>query len=176
MTFRAVSLLFCAAVAFGQAPHFEVPEATIAQIHAAMQSGTLTCQSLVSQYLRRIDAYDKNGPAINSIVVLNPAALAEAAALDRRFAASGLTGPLHCIPMVVKDNFETVGLQSADGALAFAGYTATRDAFEVKKIREAGAIILAKTNMAEWAFTPYETVSGFRSGQLRNSRFGHRYG
>jgi Asp-tRNA(Asn)/Glu-tRNA(Gln) amidotransferase A subunit family amidase len=168
MTFRAVSLLFCAAVAFGQAPHFEVPEATIAQIHAAMQSGTLTCQSLVSQYLRRIDAYDKNGPAINSIVVLNPAALAEAAALDRRFAASGLTGPLHCIPMVVKDNFETVGLQSADGALAFAGYTATRDAFEVKKIREAGAIILAKTNMAEWAFTPYETVSSILPGYTRN--------
>lgn len=169
MTFRAASLLVLgAAFVFGQTPRFEVEEATISQIHNAMKSGALTCQSLVGQYLRRIDAYDKNGPAINSIVVLNPNALAEAAELDRRFAASGLTGPLHCIPMVVKDNFETVGLQSADGALALAGYTAARDAFEVKKIREAGAIVLAKTNMAEWAFTPYETVSSILPGYTRN--------
>ena len=88
----------------------------------------------------------------------------EAAALDKR----GFTGPLHCIPFVVKDNFETVGLQSADGALAFAGYKAEKDAFEVQKIREAGAIILAKTNMAEWAFTPYETVSSILPGYTRN--------
>jgi Asp-tRNA(Asn)/Glu-tRNA(Gln) amidotransferase A subunit family amidase len=123
---------------------------------------------LATQYLRRIEAYDKNGPAINSIVVINPAAMTEAAKLDKQFAAGGLSGPLHCIPMVVKDNFETVGLQSADGALALAGYAAARDAFEVRKIREAGALILAKTNMAEWAFTPYETVSSILPGYTRN--------
>jgi amidase len=169
MSFRVASLLVLLGVAvWGQAPPFAVEEATIAQIHAAMKNGTLTCQALVSQYLRRIDAYDKNGPAINAIVVINPAALTESAELDRRFSASGLSGPLHCIPMVVKDNFETVGLQSADGALALAGYTAARDAFEVRKIREAGAMILAKTNMAEWAFTPYETVSSILPGYTRN--------
>ena len=168
MTLRVLILwLGVAACSFGQEP-FVVEEATISEIHAAMKAGTLTCRTLVTQYLRRIEAYDKNGPGINSIVVLNPAALEEASALDRRFAASGLTGPLHCIPMVVKDNFETVGLQSADGALALAGYTAAQDAFQVRKIREAGAIVLAKTNMAEWAFTPYETVSSILPGYTRN--------
>jgi amidase len=169
MTFRIASLLaVLSAGVFGQTPPFRVEEATIAQIHDAMKTGALTCQGLVAQYLRRIEAYDKNGPAINAIVVINPAALTEAAELDRRFAVTGLSGPLHCIPMVVKDNFETVGLQSADGALALAGYMAARDAFQVKKIREAGALILAKTNMAEWAFTPYETVSSILPGYTRN--------
>jgi Asp-tRNA(Asn)/Glu-tRNA(Gln) amidotransferase A subunit family amidase len=169
MTLRALSLLaISSTLLFGQTSPFTVEEATIGQIHDAMKAGTLTCQALVTQYLHRIEVYDKNGPAINSIVVLNPKALAEATELDRRFQASGLIGPLHCIPMVVKDNFETVGLQSANGALAFAGYIAARDAFEVKKIREAGALILAKTNMAEWAFTPYETVSSILPGYTRN--------
>lgn len=168
MTFRVVGL-YCilSAVVHAQSP-FVVEEATITQIHEAMKAGKVSCEALVKQYLRRIAAYDKNGPAINSIVVVNSGALREAAELDRRFASSGFSGPLHCIPMVVKDNFETVGLQSADGALAFAGYTAARDAFEVKKIREAGAIVLAKTNMAEWAFTPYETVSSILPGYTRN--------
>lgn len=72
-----------------------------------MKSGRLTCRGLVDQYLRRIAAYDKNGPAINSIILVNPDAGKEADELDRRFARSGLTGPLHCVPMIVKDNFET---------------------------------------------------------------------
>ncbi len=90
---------------------FEVEEATIAQVHEAMKAGRLTCRALVGQYLKRIEAYDKNGPAINSIVVLNPDAEKQADELDRRFAQSGLTGPLHCVPIIVKDNFETNGLQ-----------------------------------------------------------------
>jgi len=147
---------------------FEVTEATIAQVHDAMKAGRLTCRELVHQYLRRIDAYDKNGPAINSLVVLNPEAEAQAAELDRRFAASGLTGPVHCVPIIVKDNFETVGLQSADGALAFAGYIAKQDAFQVKRLKEAGALVLAKSNMAEWAFSPYETVNSILPGYTRN--------
>ena len=129
---------------------FEVVEATIAGVHAALSTGKLTCRGLVREYLRRIDAYDKNGPALNAIVVVNPDAEAYAEALDRRYARSGLSGPLHCVPVIVKDNFETVGLQTANGALAFAGYEARKDAFQVRRLKEAGAIVLAKANMAEW--------------------------
>jgi Asp-tRNA(Asn)/Glu-tRNA(Gln) amidotransferase A subunit family amidase len=147
---------------------FEIEEATIAQVHDAMRAGHLTCRNLVAQYLKRIDAYDKNGPAINSLVVVNPDALKQADDLDRRFAQSGLTGPLHCVPMIVKDNFETVGLQTANGALAFSGYLAEKDAFQVQRIKQAGAIVLAKSNMAEWAFSPYETVNSILPGYTRN--------
>jgi Asp-tRNA(Asn)/Glu-tRNA(Gln) amidotransferase A subunit family amidase len=147
---------------------FDVVEATIAQTHAAMKAGRLTCRELVSDYLKRIELYDKNGPALNAIVVLNPDAQKQAEDLDRRFAQSGLTGPLHCVPVIVKDNFETQGLQTADGALAFAGYLPAKDAFQVKRIKEAGAIVLAKSNMAEWAFSPYETVNSILPGYTRN--------
>ena len=133
-----------------------------------MRAGRLTCHSLVQQYLRRIEAYDKRGPAINSIVVINPGALAEADDLDRRFKATGPVGPLHCVPAIVKDNFETTGLQSADGSLALEGFVSNRDAFLVGKIKAAGAIVLAKSNMAEFAFTPYETVSSILPGYTKN--------
>src|SRR5829696_2044568 len=92
------------------APPFRVEEATIAQIHDAMKSGRLTCRALVDTYLRRIQAYDKNGPALNALVVINPDALTQADDFDRRFSQTGLAGPLHCIPAIVKDNFETIGL------------------------------------------------------------------
>ena len=146
----------------------EVEEATISQVHDAMKAGRLTCRALVDQYLRRIDAYDKNGPAINAIILINPDAVKEADELDRRFAQSGLTGPLHCVPMIVKDNFETKGLRTTNGALAFAKYIPEKDAFQVKRVKEAGAIVLAKSNMAEWAFSPYETVSSILPGYTRN--------
>lgn len=166
---RFLCLLPIACVLAAQtAPRFEVEEATIAQVHDAMKAGRLTCRELVGDYLRRIEAYDKNGPAINSIVVVNPEVEKQAEELDRRFAQSGLTGPLHCVPVIVKDNFETVGLQAADGALAFAGYLAEKDAFQVRRIKEAGALVLAKSNMAEWAFSPYETVNSILPGYTRN--------
>src|SRR5258708_33431700 len=149
-------------------PPFRVEETTIAQIHGAMKAGGLTCRALVDAYLRRIDAYDKNGPSLNAIVVVNPDARALADELDRRFAQSGLTGPLHCVPMIVKDNFETIGLQSADGALALAGFISDKDAFQVKRVKAAGAIVLAKSNMAEWAFSPYEAVKSIRPGYTKN--------
>ena len=147
---------------------FQAEETTIAAIHEAMKAGRLTCRALVEQYLRRIDAYDKNGPAVNAIVQVNPDALKEADDLDRRLKASGPIGRLHCIPAIVKDNFETIGLQSAAGSLALKGFVSQKDAFQVKKIREAGAIVLAKSNMAEWAFTPYETVSSILPGYTKN--------
>jgi Asp-tRNA(Asn)/Glu-tRNA(Gln) amidotransferase A subunit family amidase len=147
---------------------FRVEEATIAQIQDALKAGRLTCRTLVEQYLRRIEAYDKNGPAINAIVMTNPRALDEASDLDRRRSQGAFVGPLHCVPMIVKDNFETIGLQSANGSLALAGFASDKDAFQVRKIKEAGAIVLAKSNMAEWAFTPLETVSSILPGYTKN--------
>jgi amidase len=151
-----------------QSTPFRVEETTIAQVHAAMKSGRLTCRALVSAYLARIDAYDKKGPAINAIVMTNPNALTEADELDRRLRQSGLTGPLHCAPAIVKDNFETIGLQSAGGSLSLQGFVSNKDAFLVKRIKDAGAIVLAKSNMAEFAFSPYETVNSLLPGYTRN--------
>jgi Asp-tRNA(Asn)/Glu-tRNA(Gln) amidotransferase A subunit family amidase/lysophospholipase L1-like esterase len=150
------------------AQDFEVQETTIAEVHAAMQSRRLTCRALVDLYLKRIEAFDKSGPAINSIILVNPDAAKHAADLDARFAQGGLTGPLHCVPVIVKDNFETKGLRTSNGALVFANYIPTEDAFQVRRIKEAGAIVLAKSNLAEWAFTPYETVSSILPGYTKN--------
>ena len=150
------------------APAFRIEEATIAGVHAAMKAGTLTCRALVSEYLARIEAYDKKGPAFNAIVLTNPNALAEADALDQRFKQGGLTGPLHCVPAIVKDNFETIGLQSAGGSLSLKGFISNKDAFQVKRIKAAGAIVLAKSNMAEFAFSPIETVNSLLPGYTRN--------
>lgn len=144
----------------GAAPAaFQVEEATIADVHAAFKARTLTCRALVDAYIARIDAYDKTGPALNAIVLVNPNARAEADALDAKFRSGGLVGPLHCVPAIVKDNYETIGLQSADGSLALKGFVSDKDAFLVKRIKAAGAIVLAKSNMAEFAFSPLETVN-----------------
>ena len=163
-----VSMTLVGIAAQPRAQSFEVHEATIAHVHAAMKARRLTCRALVDAYLRRIETYDKAGPALNAVVVLNPQARAEADALDRRFAADGFVGPLHCVPTIVKDNFETIGLQTAAGSLALEGFAPDRDAFQVKRIKEAGAIVLVKSNMAEWAFSPYETVNSLLPGYTRN--------
>jgi amidase len=147
-----------------RAPAFDVTETTIAEIHAAMKAGTLSCHDLVSAYLARIAAYDKNGPAINSIIVVNPKAMAVADSLDRHVAGGGAMGALHCVPMIVKDNFETKDLPTTAGSLSLQGLQPAQDAFMVRRLREAGAIVLAKSNMAEFAFTPYETVSSILPG------------
>ena len=172
---RAAALVILIVIAFSgvapvarQAPGFPVDETTIAAVHAAMREGRLTCRALVTQYLRRIDAFDKNGPALNAIILTNPKVLEEADALDARFKQGGVTGPLHCVPMIVKDNFETIGLQSANGSLALEGFVSSKDAFQVKRIREAGALVAAKSNMAEWAFSPYETISSILPGYSKN--------
>jgi amidase len=168
-TVLLLALVLGPAAPRAQAPvPFAVEEVTIAQVHEAIRAGRLTCRQLVSAYLRRIEAYDKNGPGINAIVLVNPDALAQADALDARMASSGPAGPLHCVPAIVKDNFETAGLQSSNGSLSLAGYVPARDAFQVKRIKDAGAIVLAKSNLAEWAFTPYETLSSILPGYTRN--------
>jgi Asp-tRNA(Asn)/Glu-tRNA(Gln) amidotransferase A subunit family amidase len=149
-------------------PTFRIEETTVAKIHEAMKAGGLTCRALVDAYLRRIDAYDKNGPALNAIVLTNPDAQKQADDLDRRYAQKGFVGPLHCIPAIVKDNFETIGLQTAAGSLSLKGFVSSKDAFQVKRIKDAGAIVLAKSNMAEFAFSPYETVNSLLPGYTRN--------
>ncbi|HEV8411081.1 MAG TPA: amidase family protein [Gemmatimonadaceae bacterium] len=147
---------------------FKIEETTISAVHAAFKAKTLTCHALVAKYLARIDAYDKKGPAINAIVTLNPGALAVADSLDKRYAKEGPIGPLHCVPMIVKDNFETKDLQTTAGSLALKGWIPTQDATMVARIRAAGAIVLAKSNMAEWAFSPLETVNSILPGYTKN--------
>jgi len=151
-----------------QAPRFRLEETTIAQVQAAFRGRTLTCRSLVEQYLKRIDAHDKAGAALNAIVVINPDATTTADNLDRRYRQSGPVGPLHCVPLIVKDNFETADLPTTAGSLALKDMRTGRDAFVVKRLRDAGAVVLAKSNMAEFAFSPVETVSSILPGYTRN--------
>lgn len=147
---------------------YSTQEATIAEIHAAMRASELTCRALVQMYLDRIDAYDKKGPALNALVLVNPNALAVADALDAKSARSGLTGPLHCIPVIVKDNYNTVDMPTSAGSLSLQGSMPPADAFQVRKLREAGAIMLAKANMAEFAWSPFETVGSLLPGYTKN--------
>lgn len=145
-----------------------IEETTIAAVHGAMRAGRLTCEALVQHYLRRIEAYDKQGPAINALVLVNPRVVDEARALDARRRAGEPMGALHCVPMIVKDNFETRDLPSTNGSLALAGFVSAKDAFQVARVKAAGALVLAKSNLAEWAFTPYETVSSILPGYTKN--------
>lgn len=171
---RCLSVFLVAAVAAPlgaqRAPvnAFPVDTASIATVQGALAAGRLTCRQLVQRYLARIDSLDKQGPAVNSIVVLNPEALATADSLDRAQAARAQRGPLHCVPLIVKDNFETRGLQTTGGSLALEGWKPLQDATMVAQVRAAGAIVLAKSNLAEWAFTPYETLSSILPGYTRN--------
>jgi Asp-tRNA(Asn)/Glu-tRNA(Gln) amidotransferase A subunit family amidase len=131
---------------------FTLAETTIADIHAAYRSGALTAVELVSRYLARIAAYDRSGPRLNSIITVNPRAEAEAARLDAAFTQSrALSGPLHGVPIVVKDQIETAGITTTFGSIAAAGYVPEKDATIIRRLRDAGAIILAKTAMPDFA-------------------------
>ena len=133
-------------------PSFALEEATIASIHKAFLDGSLTCRALVEAYLRRIEAFDRAGPALNSIVTVNPGVLAEADALDARLAETkSLVGPLHGIPVVVKDQVETAGIMTCFGSIALDGYVPKQDAPAITKVKEAGGLILAKTSMPDFA-------------------------
>ncbi len=147
----------------------ELMELTIQQAHHAMLEGTLTARQLVEAYLDRIEAYDRNGPTINAIIMTNPRALARADSLDRELRRTGtLTGPLHGVPFIVKDNYDTHDMPTTGGSAALAGSMAADDAYQVRKIREAGAIVLAKSNLAEFAFTALETVGSALPGWTFN--------
>jgi Asp-tRNA(Asn)/Glu-tRNA(Gln) amidotransferase A subunit family amidase len=160
---------FLIGVPAAQAPRpFILDETTIAQIQSAIRGGSLTCRSLVEHYLARIDAHDKRGAALNAIVMVNPRALEAADDLDRRFRQSGPAGPLHCVPVIVKDNFETIEMPTTAGSLSLKGMMTGKDAFVVKRLREAGAVMIAKSNMAEFAFSPVETINSILPGYTRN--------
>ena len=166
-----MSLAACSGCTGGHKTHtgfFRIEETTIADIHTAIESGGLTSRALVQMYLDRIEAYDKKEPSLNAIITVNPDALTAADSLDEAFARSGFTGPLHGIPVIVKDNYDTYDLPTTAGSLSLKGSIPPDDAFQVKKLREAGAIILAKSNMAEFAWSPYETVGSMLPGHTRN--------
>ena len=133
-----------------------VVEATIAGVQEAVFSDATTCRMVVQAYLDRIEAYEDR---INAITVVNPAALTRADELDAALAAGEPPGPLFCVPMLVKDNFDTHDMVTTAGSIALASSIPPDDAFMVRRIREAGAVVLAKTNMAEWAFSPRQSVS-----------------
>jgi len=134
-----------------QGEPFQIVETTIDAVHAVYKSGTLTAHTLVQEYLSRIDAYDRHGPTINSIITVNPRALEDADRLDAAYRKSGLVGPLHGIAVVVKDEIDTAGMPTTLGTLIFKDYRPPKDAFVVDRLKKAGAIILGKTTLSEFA-------------------------
>ena len=145
---------------------FCLEEATIASVHKAMEEGRLTCRRLVEMYIERIEAYDKKGPALNSVILVNPKALEIANELDAKFKEAGFTGPLHGIPVLLKDNVDTADMPTTGGSLSLEGVIPRDDAFITRKLKETGAIILAKVNLHEFAVWG-ETVSSIL-GQTLN--------
>jgi amidase len=149
-----------------------LPEWTVSDLQERMESGELTARRLAELYTERIDEVDKNGPYINSVIELNPDALEMADALDAERKAGKIRGSLHGIPILIKDNIDTADrMQTTAGSLALEGHIAAKDAFIVKQLRKAGALILGKTNLSEWAnFRGKNSVSGWssRGGLTRN--------
>lgn len=142
---------------------FNVIETTVDDVHDAYLSGELTCEELVDRYLDRIDAYDREGPGLNGIVTTNPNAKSRASELDQQLEQSGeLEGALHGIPVLLKDQVQTADIQTAFGSIAFEDYQPERDATIVRRLRDEGAVILAKTTMPDWASTwfGFSSVTG----------------
>ena len=152
---------------------FELGELTIAQLQDGMTKGHYSSRQLTQLYLQRIDRLDRGGPQLRSISETNPDALAIADALDAERKAKGVRGPLHGIPIVIKDNIDTAGrMMTTAGSLALDGSIAERDAFVVERLRGAGAVIIAKTSLSEWAnFRSTKSTSGWsgRGGQVKNA-------
>src|SRR5579864_1732034 len=151
---------------------FELEEATIAELQAAMTSGKDSARSIVEKYLTRIEEIDKRGPSVNSVIEINPDALAIADSLDKERREKGVRGLLHGVPILIKDNIDTADhMMTTAGSLALSGPSAPRDAFIVQRLRAAGAVILGKTNLSEWAnFRSSHSISGWsgRGGLTRN--------
>ena len=151
---------------------FEFDELTIAELQEGMKYGKLSARTITRKYLERIEDIDKRGPAINSVIEINPDAMAIAEALDRERKEKGARGPLHGIPILIKDNIDTADrMMTTAGSLALFASTPSRDAFVARRLRESGAVILGKTNLSEWAnFRSNHSSSGWsgRGGQTRN--------
>ncbi|AUD03022.1 amidase [Spirosoma pollinicola] len=151
---------------------FELNEVTLGDLQKKMQAGQYTSEAITQLYLNRIDAIDKKGPALNAVIEVNPDALSIAKAMDEERKAGKIRGPMHGIPVLIKDNIDTGdNMMTTAGALALEGHKAAKDAFIVNKLRAAGAVILGKTNLSEWAnFRSSRSSSGWssRGGQTRN--------
>jgi amidase len=151
---------------------FELNEITIDELQQKMQSGVYTSKAITELYLKRINAIDKKGPALNAVIEINPDALSIAENLDRERKAGKVRGPLHGIPVLIKDNIDTGDkMKTTAGSLALEGHKAAKDAFIIKQLREAGAVLLGKTNLSEWAnFRSSRSSSGWssRGGQTKN--------
>jgi amidase len=151
---------------------FELNEVTIDELQKKMQSGEYTSRSITQLYLNRIDAIDKKGPAINSVIELNPDAIAMADSMDMERKNGKVRGPMHGIPVLIKDNIDTGDkMMTTTGALALVGNIANKDAFIIKQLRESGAVLLGKTNLSDWAnFRSTRSTSGWtsRGGQTKN--------
>ncbi len=155
-----------------QIDDFELDEITIEELHKKMNDGIYTSRAIVELYIKRIQQIDKEGPKINSVIELNPEALAIADEMDNDRKNGKLRGPLHGIPVLIKDNIDTADkMQTTAGATALEGNITAKDAFIVKKLRDAGAVLLGKTNLSEWAnFRSSKSSSGWssRGGQTKN--------
>ncbi|HZE63638.1 MAG TPA: amidase [Pyrinomonadaceae bacterium] len=151
---------------------FELDELTMSELQVGMKAGKFTAHSLVRRYVERISEIDRSGPKVNSVIEINPEAEAIAAAMDQERKQGQLRGPLHGIPILIKDNIDTADrMMTTAGSLALEGSHATRDSFVAKKLRAAGAVILGKTNLSEWAnFRSNHSTSGWsgRGGQTKN--------
>ena len=147
-------------------------EMTVVELQEKMDSGVYSARTITEMYLARIEELDRQGPALNAVLELNPDALAIADSLDAERKAKGARGPLHGIPVLLKDNIGTADrMMTTAGSLALAGSIAPEDSFAAQRLREAGAVILGKTNLSEWAnFRSTHSTSGWssRGGQTRN--------
>lgn len=149
------------------APVTDVLELTIDRVHAAFREKRLTCEQLVGDYIARIKAYDQK-ERLNAIIYINPGAIKRALELDRQYNSTGTMRRLHCVPIIVKDNFATQGMPTEAGSRALKGFIPEQDAEVIRRLRSEDAIILAKSNMDEWAFSPYHTISSTH-GETRNA-------
>ena len=151
---------------------FQLEELTVADFQAGLKSGKLTARRVAEMYLKRIEEVDRHGPALNSVIEVNPEALAIADALDRERKQGRVRGPLHGVPVLIKDNVATADrMETTAGSLALVGARPAQDAFVAQRLREAGAVLLGKTNLSEWAnFRSTHSTSGWsgRGGQTRN--------
>lgn len=151
---------------------FELNEITIDQLQEKMKNGTYTSKSVTEMYLKRIEAIDKAGPSLNSVIEINPDAISIAEAMDKERKEGKIRGPLHGIPVLIKDNIDTGDkMMTTAGALALVGNKASKDAFIIARLRESGAVLLGKTNLSEWAnFRSTRSTSGWssRGGQTKN--------
>src|SRR3954454_9339184 len=175
MSVRAAVVLTLALHAQTPAPvpaPFPLEEATASQLQEWMTSGRYTARQIAEMYLGRIEVIDRHGPTLRSVIELNPDALAIADALDAERKAKGVRGPLHGIPVLIKDNIDTADrMMTTAGSLALEGAPAPKDAFIVERLRAAGAVILGKTNLSEWAnIRSTHSSSGWsgRGGQVKN--------